>query len=568
MTLIQRSILATALLLPAAMAAPKLRLSNASLGPLTIAQGQNGAQQSIDAANFGDGALSLTATANVTWLAPSIGPARGCALQSTCIPVNMGLNTAALARGKYTATVTVTDPNAVDAPQTITVLIQIGSGVPDSVDLYLPPSGSTQTTFSTGSNVSTSVTNPPGGPAVSIASTGGGSFSFSVSYQVKAQAPAGTPDGDYRSNIAVGGSPLSADNKTVPVNVHVTTQPIAEPAPASVSFRIAQGAVKQDRFVVFANRGLGALTLGTITGAAPWLTTAVLPGSLLDLTADPATLTPGSYTTTLSVVTNARNGNLSIPVELVVLPPGAPTAFYRNVLENATFTVGDPMAPGGIAAVFGEQLTSGAAATAQSLPLGTALGGATVFVNDKAAPIYFVSAGQINFLIPYGTPEGVATVRVDRDGRRGNSVGVAVAASSPRLLPLGIGTYPNAVLQDSVTRPIPATPGIASRPATTGDVITFYALGLGGTTPAALDGVAAPASPLAQVPGFRVFFGAGNLPKTGIAIEPFFVGLTPGLVGLYQINVVVPETSPRGDSVPVALESNFVQSNRVTIAVQ
>ena len=65
-----------------------------------------------------------------------------------------------------------------------------------------------------------------------------------------------------------------------------------------------------------------------------------------------------------------------------------------------------------------------------------------------------------------------------------------------------------------------------------------------------------------------MFFGSGILPLTGVAVEPSFVGLTPGLVGLYQINVTVPEAAPRGDNVPVDLGSNFVQSNRLTVAIQ
>ena len=569
MNRIQRMLLAAALLLPVCWSAPKLRLGSASIGTLTIPQGQSGAVQIIEADNAGDGSLALTASGSSTWIGASIGLPRLCSLKrSNCIPVNIALNTSTLALGKYTGTVTINDPNAVDAPQTITVTVQIGSGVPNALDLYLPPNGSTQTSFTTGNNVFTSVTNPAAGPAISVAAAGGGSFTFVFSYQVTARAPAGVAVGDYQSSLAVSGSPLQADNKTVPVNVHVTTQPIADAAPASVQFRIAQGAAKQETFVVFANRGLGSLALAAITGGAPWLTATVVQGTLLDLVADAGVLAPGSYTATLSVASNARNGPASIPIEMLVEAPAAPTVFYKGVLENATFTSGDPVAPGGIAAVFGDQLAAGAPAQAQSLPLGTTIGGATVFVNATPAPIYYVSAGQINFLIPYGTPPGDATVRVDRDGRRGNTVSVPVAASAPRFLPLGIGTYPNAVLSDNVTRPIPITPGIPSRPAQTGDVITFYALGLGQTTPVVADGTAAPTQPLATVPGFRVFFGAGNLPNTGVAADPFFVGLTPGLVGLYQINVTVPPEAPRGDAVPVALGSGTVQSNRVTIAIQ
>ena len=161
---------------------------------------------------------------------------------------------------------------------------------------------------------------------------------------------------------------------------------------------------------------------------------------------------------------------------------------------------------------------------------------------------------------------GSATVRVDRDGLTGNSVSVKIASAAPRLLRLGIGDYPNAVLSDNVTYPIPVTPGIPSRPAKAGmDVVVFYALGLGQTNPPAIDGQAATAS---QVPQATMVFGESVLPNSGVTATPFYAGLTPGLVGLYQINVTVPANATTGDAVPVYLNMNGIISNKVTIAIQ
>src|SRR5205814_5043793 len=123
---------------------------------------------------------------------------------------------------------------------------------------------------------------------------------------------------------------------------------------------------KQERFVVFSDRGLGTLELGAITGGADWLKATVAQGILVDLVADAGTLAPGVYTTTLSVASNAKNGPASIPVELDVLAPAGPTVYYKQVLENATFTVGDPVTPGGWVALFGEQLAVGSPILAQT----------------------------------------------------------------------------------------------------------------------------------------------------------------------------------------------------------
>ena len=49
---------------------------------------------------------------------------------------------------------------------------------------------------------------------------------------------------------------------------------------------------------------------------------------------------------------------------------------------------------------------------------------------------------------------------------------------------------------------------------------------------------------------------------------PFFAGLTPTFVGLYQLNVVVPTNVPRDDHVPVRVEGPGYTSNVVEIAVE
>jgi uncharacterized protein (TIGR03437 family) len=51
-------------------------------------------------------------------------------------------------------------------------------------------------------------------------------------------------------------------------------------------------------------------------------------------------------------------------------------------------------------------------------------------------------------------------------------------------------------------------------------------------------------------------------------VIPDFVGLTPGFVGLYQINVPIPVNSPVGDAVALTLLGpDSGTSNRVTIAI-
>ena len=288
---------------------------------------------------------------------------------------------------------------------------------------------------------------------------------------------------------------------------------------------------------------------------------------------------PGVYKGSVSVAHNGVNSPLVIPVELEVVPQGAPAIRVGGVLENAVFQEDDVIAAGGIVAAFGEQFTYKDPAVATSLPLPTELADARVFVNDRAAPVYYASYNQVNFQIPYDVTPGTANVRVDRGTTRGNAITVLIVPASPKLLRLQLRAagvsmpesrdfFGIAVHQDG-SLSLPRELGIPnSRPSRPGEALTIYGLGFGQTSPPVIAGVAAPASPLAQISSStkRVFFGALAL-STGKPQDALFIGLTPGLVGLYQINVVVPEDSPKGD-VPIRVQLDTVASEYALIAVE
>jgi len=453
--------------------------------------------------------------------------------------------------------------------------VQVGSAVPSSIDLYLPPSGSASTSFVTGSKLTTNVINAVGGPVVTIAAPNAGSFASSFSYVVLATASSSVAANNYISNIGITGSSTPADNKTLPVTVHVTSQPIANVTlPTSavagvVQFQIAQGGQPQSQNVTFTNSGSGALTLGQVSNTPPWLTTTIT-GNILTLTANPTGLSPGVATATISVASNAANSPASIPVSLTVLTTGPPVVGYQQVVDDVLFAPGDAVAPGGWIAIFGQQLHVGPPLLATVFPLTGTLGDATVSVNGTPAPVYYVSENQINFQLPYETPAGSATVRVDRTGQMGNTVSVQVAATAPRLLVFsypGLQGYAEAYINSSTVFAVPVTAGISSGPAHAGDTVVFFAFGLGQTTPAATDGAAPTASP---VPGMlHMIIGQSSLPTSGVTVAPSYAGLTPGSVGVYQINVPLPADVPRGNAVSAMLDmGNGVFSNRVVIAVQ
>jgi uncharacterized protein (TIGR03437 family) len=549
-------------------ASPKLRLSASTVGPISIAQGANGVTQTVEAFNIGDSSLNLTLTSSVPWIGASAGAQRACSTRSgVCIPLNFALNTSALPAGITTGIVTVSDPNAVDAPQTITVTVQMGGAVPSTVDLFVAPGSSRDVTFSTNSPLSTIARTNDGGSWLTVALDGVGSFRFSYPYRLRVSPPQSMAPGTYSGTATTSGSNFAGDNKAIAVTMRVTTQPIAVPSTDRVKVKVAQGAPAVITNVAVSNAGQGTLTIGTVTGSGgAWLTaTGYAGGAQLKLST--ADQTPGTYTGSVTIASNAANGTLTVPVEFTVVAKGAPSINYQGVVDNGTFSAGDAATGGDVMVVLGEQLSFSDLTVGQAPPLAKTVGGAKVLVNGAEAPMYYSSYGQLAFQMPYGLGPGAVEVQVDRDGQRSNKVSVDVANRAPRMLLIGVGSYGAIVNQDgSIPMPVGSFPGVNTHPAHAGDTLTIYAIGLGATSPQPGTGDPAPASePLARLTATpNVKFGGGIGVPT---VVPLFAGLTPTYAGLYQVNVTIPATAPKG-LVDVGLVFPDSLSNAVQIVIE
>jgi uncharacterized protein (TIGR03437 family) len=553
--------------LSAATAPPRLSLVQTSF-TVPVVQGSNGPTQSVDAFNIGSGTLNLTASSDVTWLSATVGTETVCGLRGSCYPITIALNTSTLATGTYTGNVTLADPNAVDSPQSITVTVQVGGAVPNNLVFYLAPGGTTSASFTTGSVVKTTVgAGTPWLTASSATSQG------LTTVTVEATASSSMAVSAYNGTVTISGSSFALDNKAVAIALNVTTEPIVQASSSSVSFTIAQGANKQGTPIVVTNAGQGTLTISGVTAAAAnggtWLSVAFAPGPTgstdITITADPTGLTPGSYPGTVTIASNAVNGSVVIPVTLTVAASGPPTAFAGGVVNNGTFGANEPLAQGDIVAVFGSQFTYGDPEGATTLPLKNSMNGVQVLVNGTAAPIYYVSPGQINFEIPIDASTangGGGTVQVVRNGTPGNLVYVDINAQAPRFIVYD-GGY------GIMTTPGGSLTGIPSNPVSSGDIVVIYALGLGPTAPPVASGTASPSSPPATVPGkTQVCFGVETPFHPAPCATAQFSGLSPGFVGLYQVNVAIPAGIPSGNSTISLLLVNNVESTPVQLAVK
>jgi uncharacterized protein (TIGR03437 family) len=366
-----------------------------------------------------------------------------------------------------------------------------------------------------------------------------GSFRFARNFTVEA-APAGLSEGSYAGT-------LNGDGRSVPVTLRVTSQPIAF-FPSPLAFRLAVNSAPQTVSFPVTNAAGGSISVTGVTaaGSPAWLTATAQPTGVISVTANPSGLQPGVYQTALTIASNAVNASQTIPVRFDVIPAGAAFAYAGGAVNNATFESGDLLAPGEIVALFGEQFTTGGPQLASTVPLPTELGGVRVLVNGMPAPLYYVSEGQINFQMPYEIGAGEATIRVERSGQLGNTIGAALGARAPRILPATVGSrWPR------------------------GEVVVMYAIAFGQTSPAVATGAGAPsAEPLARIGGFRARLGSSSPFGEGIDVIPEFVGLTPGFVRLYQVNVRVPENAPVGNGIDLTLIApDSGTSNRVSVNI-
>ncbi len=235
---------------------------------------------------------------------------------------------------------------------------------------------------------------------------------------------------------------------------------------------------------------------------------------------------------------------------------GAPRPLVspNGVVNGASFAAFQPLAPGSIFSLFGQNLAPSVAA-ASSVPLPTQLNTLRVTIGGRPVPLFYVSATQVNGQVPFDlTPGTNATVAVSVNNVPAQPQEVTIASAHPGIFLAG-GTQ-GAILSASNQLVN------ASNPVAAGEVIVIYATGLGATTPGVVSGEPSPSSPVARlVTPAAVSIGGRDAP-----VE--FYGLAPGFVGLYQVNARVPAGVTPGNAVPVVITQAGVSSNAATIAVR
>jgi uncharacterized protein (TIGR03437 family) len=514
------------------------------------------------------GTLSYTtanADANALWLI--VSPDSGNLPASLSVRVNP----TGLGVGQYmTVGLTIT-VNTVATPVTIPVTLNITSPPstltvsPTTLTFAAPPSPVTSQTV----QLSTS-----GAPMTFTATTG--AVWLTVSPNVGVVLPGEielltiTPDpttlapqsAPYsgKITITVSGVTPAPKAQTVTVSFTVNSSPptITNIWPATLPLNAAAETIT----ILGTNFYSG--TVASIQGVTTPLTTTILSPTAL-LAVVPATQLTLPVTLNI-VVTNPAPGGPSAPAALAVA--NIPTiAAVTNVASYATAMV----SPGELITIFGLGIgpaTPASLMTAQGF-VTTTLSNVTLTIDTQPAPLIYVSENQVTAQVPYEVTQGAGKqVSLVNGTNPPATATVTVGMQAPGLFTSdGSGVNQAAALNYGATS-MAYTLNTAANPAQVGDTVLLYLTGEGDylTSITPRTGLVIPAtlSPLPELSPLPTVM-IGGMPAT-VAYAGPIIG---SILGLLQINCVVPMGATTGKAVPVLVTINGSNTQTgVTLSIQ
>ena len=229
-------------------------------------------------------------------------------------------------------------------------------------------------------------------------------------------------------------------------------------------------------------------------------------------------------------------------------------------VTNAASNQGGAIAPGEVLAIYGSNIGAATPASAQFTSAGvlsTSLAGTSVYVNGVLAPtLCYTSLNQVSAIVPFSTAGSTAQVFVLNQGQTSAPVTVNVAPSETAVFTLdGSGEGQAAAVNQNNSLNGP------SNPASSGQIVTVFITGAGGTNPAGQDGK--PAAVPLPIPVLPVSVAIGG---KNAFID--YDGGSPGTVaGVMQINATVPSGLPKGNASLIVQVGSAASQGGVTIAV-
>jgi len=268
------------------------------------------------------------------------------------------------------------------------------------------------------------------------------------------------------------------------------------------------------------------------------------------------TWTPRNTSSQVTILANASApGYTTSKVQIAgqVAHNAAPALSPNGTLDVFHPQTGAGFGPGNIVQIFGSGLANQTNSAVQ-LPLPEQINGTIVLIGGIKAPLYFVSATQINAQIPFELLAGSQyQVIVSANGALTTPQPIQLTTAVPAILQFTSGAvvaqHPDGTLVSDTS---PATPG---------EYVVIYLSGLGATDISVPSGSASPSNPPANVLDTPV------LTLNGTEVPTVFAGLAPTFVGLYQINFQIPQAFVSGNYQLLITQSGTA-SNQTILSVQ
>lgn len=253
----------------------------------------------------------------------------------------------------------------------------------------------------------------------------------------------------------------------------------------------------------------------------------------------------------------SRGLNATLPYQ-VVLPITTydpPILEQSGIVDPVSTLQGGPLAPGSLLVASGQRLASSTMSASAPYPL--VLGDTLVIIGNEQIPLNSASEAELQGMLPFDLPVNTSLpVIVSRGSTYSTPVLLTVATAAPSIYSAdgsGAGqgeVYHNApagVLADS------------ANPATAGELLNIQCAGLGVVTPGVAAGTVAP--PGVSVNG-DVQVTVGGIPAPVVSAQ-----MMQGTVGIYAVQITVPGGLTAGNAIAVQVSMAERVSNQVMIAV-
>lgn len=482
-------------------------------------------------------------------------------------------NPTSLSVGQYLATITVTVAG-VETPVNVSVTLNVSVPLPtltlgastlSFAAPPMPPAAQSIRLSTSGSPLSFTAA-VAGAPWVQISPASGvlvpgAQLPFTVTVDTTSLSPQATP---YTAKITIAAPGASTVSKTQTITVSLTVSAITPTLvtiwPASIPLNASATTI------TIRGANFYSASVAKIVGVTAPLATKLLGNDALEAVIPAALL--NTATTLNVIVSNPAPGGDSTALALAV----GEASTIQSVVNAASLLPGD-VSPGELITLFGADIgptTPGILADADNDGYAdVTLGTITASVDGVAAPLVYVSQNQITLQVPYEATIGTGKIlSLTKGATPAITTTVTVSPTAPGIFCLdGSGAGPAAVLNYNATTGQYSV-NASGNAAKLGDTVVFYVTGEGdyatGVSPRT--GLLFPTTiwPNPQVNPLPIVTIGGT------AATVSYAGPSVGsLLGLLQLNVVVPAGSTIGAAVPISVNIGGLPSQAgVTLALK